>query len=199
MEMENKTTISESPESPQGSVGQFLWDLVKILLVALIIIVPFRMFIAEPFVVSGSSMVPNYHNKDYLIIDRISYRSNPPKRGDVIVLKYPKDTTQFFIKRIIGLPGEKISFDNGAVIITNAEHPNGWRLTEDYLPAGTETGGRTDPVTLGSGQYFVLGDNRTASSDSRVWGILPEDDIVGRVWLRVFPLGSFGFLKTPSY
>ena len=186
-------------QSVLASVGAFLFDLVKILIIALVIIIPFRMFVAEPFVVSGSSMLPNYHDKDYLIVDRISYRSRPPARGDVIVLKYPKDTSQFFIKRIIGLPGEKIRFAEGHVYIINAEHPDGWQLNEPYLPSQVETFSSPETITLGSGEYYVLGDNRTASSDSRVWGILPANDIVGRVWLRVFPLSRFLLIKTPSY
>ncbi len=115
MDNERNTNQSIENQSAFGAISSFIFDLVKILIIALVIIVPFRMFIAEPFVVSGSSMLPNYHNKDYLIIDRLSYRTGAPQRGDVIVLKYPKDTSQFFIKRIIGLPGEKIRFAGGHV------------------------------------------------------------------------------------
>lgn len=194
----NKNQIPSSPSATKA-IGSFIFDLIKILVVALIIIIPFRMFIAEPFVVSGSSMLPNFHDRDYLIIDRLSYHTASPQRGDVIVLKYPKDTSQFFIKRIIGLPGETVSFNQGHVIVTNDQHPDGWVLDEPYLPIQTETFGSPAPVHLGSGEYFVLGDNRTASSDSRVWGILPADDIVGRVWLRVFPASRYMHFTTPTY
>lgn len=193
----NKNTFENNSQSQ--SVGSFIWDLVKILIIAVIIIVPFRTFVAEPFVVSGSSMLPNYHNGDYLIIDRLSYITGVPKRGDVIVLKYPKDNTQFFIKRIIGLPGETVRLSQGHVVIINNEHPEGWQINEPYLSSAIETLGKTEPVTLGSSEYFVLGDNRTASSDSRVWGILPTDDIVGRVWARVYHFKEAGFIKTPTY
>jgi signal peptidase I len=201
--MDGNTNQTPAPQKPQeqsalSAIGSFIFDLVKILIVALIIIVPFRMFVAEPFVVSGSSMEPNFHDKDYLIVDRLTYRTSAPQRGDVIVLKYPKDTSQFFIKRIIGLPGDTISFSQGHVIITNSQYPGGWELNEPYLPSQTETFGGA-PVTLGAGEYFVLGDNRTASSDSRVWGILPADDIVGRVWLRVFPFSRYQHFTTPTY
>ncbi len=196
---QNKNQNVQTEQPPKQSTGAFVWDLVKILVLALIIIVPFRMFIAEPFVVSGSSMVPNFHNQDYLIVDRLSYHTHPPQRGDVIVLKYPKDPSQFFIKRIIGLPGEKVEFNQGHVIIVNSQYPEGLTLNESYLPSQVETFGAPGPFMLGSGEYYVLGDNRTASSDSRVWGILPSDDIVGRVWLRVFPLGAFQDFKTPLY
>lgn len=182
-----------------SAVKGFFWDLAKILGLSLIIIIPFRLFIAEPFVVSGSSMAPNFHNKDYLIIDRISYRRSEPQRGDVVVIKYPKDNRQYFIKRIIGLPGETLELKNGEVFIVSKEQPKGFIIQESYLLKNTQTLGKPGPITLGSGEYYVFGDNRTASSDSRVWGILPEKNIVGRVWLRVFPLGGLGFIKTPTY
>lgn len=186
-------------KSALKSAGLFVWDLVKIVIIAMVIIVPFRMLVAEPFVVSGSSMLPNFHNRDYLIIDRLSYRTHEPARGDVIVLRFPKDPSQFFIKRVIGLPGETVKIQQGYVIIYNSEHPEGLRLNEPYLASQTETVGSSEPLKLGSDEYFVLGDNRTASSDSRVWGILPRDDIVGRVWLRVYPFNTAGLVRTPSY
>lgn len=190
-ETQNKQTVPAS-SSPFKEFIIFIWDLIKIIVVALAIIIPFRAFVAEPFVVSGSSMVPNFHNKDYLIIERLSYKSHQPQRGDVIVLRYPKDPSQYFIKRIVGLPGEKIEFRQGHVVIYNDQEPQGQQLLEPYLSGQTETLGRPGPYSLGSGEYFVLGDNRMASSDSRDWGVLPKDDIVGKVWLRVLPLNAFG-------
>lgn len=188
------------PQTPNFDfVKTFFYDLFKIFAISLAVVIPFRLLIAEPFVVSGSSMVPNFHNKDYLIIDRLTYKTQEPKRGDVVVIKYPKDNRQYFIKRLIGLPGETIKLEAGKVIIVNQSHPQGWELKESYLPAGTPTLGRPGPYSLGSDEYFVLGDNRTASSDSRVWGILPAKNIVGRALLRVFPLKDFGLIKTPSY
>jgi signal peptidase I len=200
MENDGNQNQQQPENSSLKTAGAFIWDLVKILVIALIIIVPFRMFVAEPFVVSGSSMVPNFHNSDYLIIDRLSYLTGNPKRGDVIVLLYPKDTTQFFIKRVIGLPGDSISFNQGHVIITDSQYPNGFTLPESYLPNQAETFGQSGSIgPLGSDEYFVLGDNRTASSDSRVWGILPRNDIVGRVWVRVYPFSTASFIHTPTY
>ena len=192
---------SETKEqSPIKAAGVFIWDLVKIFIIALIIIVPFRIFVAEPFVVSGSSMLPNFHNHDYLIIDRFTYRSESPKRGDVIVMIFPKDNSQFFIKRVIGLPGDTVKFAQGKVMIYNAQNPTGFVLEENYLPKGVETISTTPSFgPLGSDEFFVLGDNRMASSDSRFWGILPRNDIVGKVWLRVYPFSTFGTFKTPSY
>ena len=198
-EIQNQNQEPQNHDSSLKTLGVFIWDLVKILIIAAVIIVPFRAFIAEPFVVSGSSMLPNFQNHDYLIVDRISYSFSSPKRGDVIVLLYPKDTSQFFIKRIIGLPGETVEFSQGHVIIVNSQYPQGLTINEPYLPSQVETFAANQKVTLGDGEYFVLGDNRTASSDSRVWGILPQNDIVGRVWTRVYPFSDFGFIKTPTY
>ncbi len=195
METQNHQNQNHNPES----VKSFIWDLVKIIAISLAIIIPFRLIIAEPFVVSGSSMLPNFHNRDYLIVNRITYTRSLPKRGDVIVMKYPKDNRQYFIKRIIGLPGESVSLENGQVKIRNANNPTGFVLEENYLPKDTPTLGKPGPTTLGSEEYFVLGDNRTASSDSRLWGILPKSDIVGKAWLRVFPFKDFGFIPSVSY
>ncbi len=195
----NQNQAPEKQTSPFKEIVLFFWDLVKIVIIALVIIIPFRWLVAEPFVVSGSSMVPNFHNKDYLIIDRISYTFSEPQRGDVVVLKFPKDTSQYFIKRIIGLPGEQVKFEQGGVVIVNKERSNGFKLKEPYLVSQGQTLGRSESVQLGSGEYYVLGDNRTASSDSRVWGILPKDDIVGKVWLRVFPISQFGWPSSPEY
>lgn len=196
---ENKNQPIENDGSLLRTAGAFIWDLVKILVLALVIIVPFRTFVAEPFVVSGSSMVPNFHNYDYLIIDRLSYLTGSPVRGDVVVLRFPKDPSQFFIKRIIGLPGETVKFQQSRVIIVNSSHPQGLVLDEPYLPSQTETVGLSQAATLGSNEYFVLGDNRPASSDSRVWGILPRSEIVGKVWAKVYPFSSAAFFHAPSY
>lgn len=182
-----------------GAIKAFFWDLFKIVAISLVIIIPFRLLVAEPFVVSGSSMAPNFQNKDYLIVDRLSYHRQKPQRGDVIVFKYPKDNRQYFIKRIIGLPGETVELAKGKVKIFNSDRPSGFELVETYLPAGTPTLGRSGALKLGSGEYLVLGDNRTASSDSRVWGVLPEKNIVGRAFIRIFPLDGFGLVKTPTY
>lgn len=191
-------TSSETTPEKNPSVGSFLWELARIMIIAFIVMVGFRYFVAEPFIVSGSSMVPNYHNREYLVINKMTYRFNEPARGDVIVFRYPKDISQFFIKRIIGLPGEKVKVENGKVYVYNAEHPEGSALNEPYLSNQDITFGKDETVTLGSDEYYVLGDNRLASSDSRVWGVLPKSDIVGTAWLRVFPMNSFGLTKFPK-
>ena len=188
----------ETPPEKNASVGSFLWELARIVVIAFIVMIGFRFFVAEPFIVSGSSMVPNFHNREYLVVNKIGYRFNEPQRGDVIVFKYPKDTSQYFIKRVIGLPGEKVKVENGRIYIYNAEHPNGSALEEPYLSNQDITFGKDELLTLGSEEYYVAGDNRLASSDSRVWGILPKHDIIGTAWLRVFPLNAFGSPDFPE-
>lgn len=202
MESPETNIKNESVLEEKSSVGGFFWDLLKIFIIAFIITAPFRLFVAEPFVVSGASMVPTFQDKDYLIVDRWTYRNSEVKRGDVIVFKYPKDTSQYFIKRIIGLPGETVKIEKGHVVIINSDNPEGFTLPEDYLPKSTQTlgiAGRTGQQVLGSDEYFVLGDNRNASSDSRMWGILPKDDIIGRAFLRVLPFNHFGVIRGVNY
>ena len=197
---ENKVivTSTETPPEKTPSVGSFLWELSRIVVVAFVIMVGFRYFVAEPFIVSGSSMVPNFHNREYLVVNKIGYKFNEPQRGDVIVFRYPKDTSQYFIKRVIGLPGEKVQVENGKVYVYNDEHPQGTLVDEPYLSNQDITFGKDDTVSLGSDEFYVLGDNRLASSDSRVWGVLPRHDIVGTAWLRVFPLNAFGSPSSPE-
>ncbi len=182
------------------SVALFAWDLAKVFIMAFVLVwLIIRPFIAEPFVVSGSSMVPNFHNREYLIVQKISYRLHEPERGDVIVFRYPQDPEQYFIKRIIGLPGESVLVDQGKVTIFNKVHPDGIVLDEQYLPNQNVTLGKLEPVKVGEDQFYVLGDNRLQSSDSRVWGLLPKFDMVGKVFLRVLPLRLFGVIKHYTY
>lgn len=153
-----------------------------------------RFFIAAPYVVQGTSMEPTFDNWHYLIIDRISYRLGEPQRGDVIVLNLPQDPSRSLIKRIIGLPGETVMLSPHSVTIKNTAHPNGFVLNESYLDPSNAGGMSTMSITLNSEQYFVLGDNRRVSADSRQWGALPRKDIVGRVILRLFPLTAIGVM-----
>ncbi len=193
---------NQQPPKREGrafaALGLFILDLLKVLIIALVIVLPIRYFVAQPFVVSGSSMQPNFHDGEYLIIDELSYHTGNPERGDIIVFKYPKDTSEYFIKRVIGLPGERVVIKEGHVYIYNAANPNGMELDETYLPAGTETLVDTDR-TLGDDEFFVLGDNRPASSDSRFWGPVPRSDIVGRVVLRAYPFNVFSTFSHITY
>ena len=177
----------------------FIWEITKIVIIALLIVVPIRYFIFQPFFVKGQSMEPNFENNDYLIVDEISYRFRVPQRGEVIVFKNPQNPFQRYIKRIIGLPGETVEIEDGKVIISKDSET--WVLDESaYLPPASQT----DPkgfkiLTLGQDQYFVLGDNRTNSADSRSWGALPEDEIIGRVFFRAWPITAFAKIEAPQY
>jgi signal peptidase I len=176
----------------------FIWEIVKIVVISLVIVIPIRYFLIQPFFVKGQSMEPNFDDGQYLIVDEISYRLHQPERGDVIVFKYPNDPSQYYIKRIIGLPGETVEVVGGGIIVYNDQYPHGLVLDEEkYLDAVKTMGDMK--ITLESGQYFVLGDNRSASSDSRRWGPLDKGFIVGRVWVRVWPFDKANVFATPNY
>ncbi len=180
-------------ENQKKSNWQSFWELVRFALIAIAIVVPIRIFIAQPFIVSGSSMVPTFENGQYLVVDEISYLLGTPKRDDVVVFRNPNDTKVFFIKRIIGLPGETVDVKSSEnqVIITNKEHPNGFKLNQSFI---VNTGGIDAHMTLENDQYFVMGDNRPASSDSRYWGSVPKNLLIGRVFLRLLPFNKIGIL-----
>lgn len=161
-------------------------EFIKFSLVVVVIVVFVRTFIAQPFIVSGTSMVPTFQNSNYLIIDELSYRFEEPKRGDVIIFHPPKDPSVYYIKRIIGIPGDTVSISNGVVTITNSENPTGLKLSEPYITKDNPKDSTNIVVT--DGQYFVMGDNRPASYDSRGWGLLPKKNISGRAIFRLFPL-----------
>lgn len=177
----------------------FVFEVLKITVITLAIILPVRYFLMQPFFVKGASMEPNFDDGQYLIIDELSYRLREPVRGEVVVFHYPADPSQYFIKRIIGLPGETVEVGSGQVKIINSEHPLGFVLDESkYLPAAISTYGDVKQA-LGQGEYFVLGDNRSASFDSRRWGILPRQNITGRAWLRAWPPQSAKVFAAPEY
>ena len=157
-----------------------------------------RFFVAAPYVVSGASMEPNFDNWHYLIIDRVSYDVGDPQRGDVIVFDLPQEGGRSLIKRVIGLPGETVVLKGQSVTVINDAHPKGFVLDEPYLDPANLTGSNDMRVTLSADEYFVLGDNRRVSADSRIWGTLPREDIVGRVFLRLFPLSGISIVPGES-
>jgi len=168
----------------------FIWEIAKIVAISLAIIIPIRYYLIQPFFVRGASMEPNFNDGQYLVINEIGYRFNNPERGDVIVFKYPLDPSQYYIKRIVGLPGETIKIKDSYLSVYNPEFPEGKILDESYyLPEGRITRGDI-VIELDNDEYYVLGDNRSASSDSRQWGPLKKDNIIGRVWLRAWPFDS---------
>lgn len=181
---------SFSPDTPKKSDASLFGYAVFALGLALVI----RFFIATPFIVSGASMENTFQNYDYLIIDRLSYHFEQPQRGDVVVFGLPQEPSRDLIKRVIGLPGETVDLHDGSVTIINTEHPEGVTLAEPYLTAANLGGSTGMKVTLSADQYFVLGDNRKVSADSRLWGTLPRQDIIGRVLVRLFPFNMLGVL-----
>lgn len=185
--------ISETPtQNIPVKEESLMREIIRFSFYALIIVLPIRMFIAQPFIVSGASMETTFSTGQYLIVDQLTYHFEEPLRGDVIVFRYPKDPSKFFIKRIIGMPGDTIHIEGSEVTITNEENPEGMKLDEEYVHSMRPTSTITE--VLGEGEYFVMGDNRDASSDSRAWGVLQRDKIVGRALIRLFPLTEIGVL-----
>jgi len=174
-------------EKEKGTFKDFLF----ITIISLLIVFIVRTFIAQPFVVSGASMEPTFHTGEYLIVDQLSYRFHNPERGDVIVFKYPVIPSRFFIKRIIGLPGETIKVDGEEVFIKKPGEEEYKLLMEDYIEFPKNS---FIEETLADDEYFVMGDNRLASLDSRVWGPLQEDFIIGKALVRLFPVNKIDFL-----
>ncbi|MEI6304568.1 MAG: signal peptidase I [Candidatus Taylorbacteria bacterium] len=189
--MEPNMTITE-----QNRIWNSVKEWIQVIVIALVISLPIRFFIAEPFIVNGASMDPTFSTGQFLIVDRISYRFENPSRGDVIVFKYPNDPKIYYIKRIIGLPGETLTMKDGEITVTNPldsafteKYPNGLTLDEQYI-AGIHKSHDTMTTTLGENSFFVMGDNRLQSSDSRAWGSLDRDLIVGKPIIRLLPPGA---------
>jgi signal peptidase I len=187
-----KPQLEAVTETMVASTEHPLAEIVRFSLIAILIVVPIRMFIAQPFIVSGASMETTFHTGEYLIVDQLSYYFRTPARGEVIIFRYPRDPSKYFIKRIIGEPGDTVTIENGIVSISNKANPDGFDLKESYA--------KTTPLApklvekLGEREYFVMGDNRPESSDSRSWGVLQEERIVGRAWVRLFPPSVLDYL-----
>ena len=189
----NEHTTPEHEETSGHAKREpgFFRELFRLSIIAILIVAPIRIFIAQPFIVQGASMEPTFENGQYLIVDQISYRFEEPERGDVIIFRYPRDPSKFFIKRVIGLPGETIEINGSTVsVYTGSEDKR--TLNEFYIPEM-----RANTVlaeSLGENEYFVMGDNRDHSSDSRMWGVLNRDLIIGRAFLRLLPVNEASVL-----
>lgn len=170
---------------PESNRESFLKEVLSFGAIALLIVLPIRIFIAQPFVVSGPSMEPTFRNGEYLIVDQATYHFENPQRGDVVIFRYPKDTSKYFIKRVVGLPGETLRIIGDRVSVTQ-KNGNTIEIPEPYV-ANKGNGGDLE-ITLEEGDYFVMGDNRPASSDSRAWGVVPREDMIGRALVRLFPV-----------
>jgi signal peptidase I len=172
-----------------------VFEVAETIVIAVVAVFIVRSFIAQPFLVSGSSMEPGFANGNYLLVDELTYHFRNPERGEVVVFKYPNDPGSFFIKRIIGLPGETVEMTADRLTI---ENDGGSRILDE--PYALEGGSSADfRKTLGSGEYFVMGDNRDFSFDSRSWGPLPEKDLVGVVRFRLWPFNEAMAFSAPSY
>lgn len=202
---------SKDNDSNQASqeVGGFLMEIVKVFILAVIIILPIRVFLFQPFFVQGASMEPNFHNGEYLLINEWGYKhtnigfaSDPLmsvkpfrdlNRSDVVVFRYPKNPSVFYVKRVVGLPGETITLEKGQIRIS-LEDGSSYVLDESpYIPDSVHTEGG-QMVTLGEDEYFVMGDNREHSNDSRSWGPVSKEFIIGKVFVRMWPLDHFGLI-----
>lgn len=195
--------VVDDLDSPPSSLLKeallFLWEIVKVIIISLAIIVPIRYFLVQPFYVKGASMEPNFHDHEYLIVDQISYRFRDIQRGDVVVFRYHKDPREFFIKRVIGLPGETVIIRNNKVYIYNSRNTEGQAMHESYLPEDIENIGNVTQK-IEKGEYFLMGDNRSESLDSRVFGPVNRKNIVGRVFFRGWPLNKLQlYFENPTY
>lgn len=179
-------------------VGSFFLDLIEVVVMAMAIFVVVYLFLFQPHSVEGGSMLPNFHSKEYILTDKVSYRFGQPQRGDVIIFKAPRNEEYEYIKRIVGLPNEQIKISEGKVYINNQ------LLNEAYLPPDLLTrpgffASEGKAVAIPPDQYFVLGDNRLHSSDSRDWGPVPQQNIVGKAWFRYWPADKLGIIPEPKY
>jgi signal peptidase I len=188
--MNDKSEIPTNKEDTKEKKPSFFKEFIKFAFIALIVVVPIRVFIAQPFIVSGSSMYPTFESGEYLIVDQISYNFNEPKRGDVIVFKFPDNPSKYFIKRIIGLPGETVILSGNTTKIIPVDGEE-FILKEPYVQ---EKQPDSERFVLEEDEYFVMGDNRDASLDSRSWGPLTEDGIVGRAYTRLLPINKIDYL-----
>ena len=178
--------IDEPKNQSKSWIKSFLVEVFKFALIIIFVIIPFRIFVAQPYIVSGESMSPTFADGDYLIVDQLTYRLRDPHRGDVIILHPPHTEGTYFTKRVIGLPGETVSINQGNVTIIKADGTKE-PLNETYIKLPKY---ETANFSVPQDSYFVMGDNRAGSYDSRAWGVLERDKVAGRPFLRLFPLKS---------
>ena len=193
----NEENLQSEPPL-KNEVVAFFWETVKIVIISLVIILPIRYWLVQPFFVKGASMESNFEDGDYIFVDELSYNFGHPTRGDVVIFRYPLDQSQYFIKRVIGLPGETVEIKNNTVTIYNPQHPTGYDLAEPYLDKGQQTLG-TLKVKLDDNEYYVLGDNRLQSSDSRRWGPVNRTLITGRAFIRLWPFSRVANIQHIVY
>lgn len=169
-----------------------LWEVLEVVLIATITVFLIRAFIVQPFLISGSSMIDTFHDGDYVLVDELTYRFKEPERGDVVVFRYPLNPRLFYIKRVIGIEGDLVEVNRGKVII------NGKELQEPYLKEDMSTSGNV-LLNIDKGYFFAMGDNRIGSYDSRNFGPVPKDNIIGVVRVRLLPFASAKIFERPVY
>lgn len=197
--MDNLEQSEEQLVEKDTSFKTFIFETIKVIVVSLIIVVPIRAYVVQPFYVDGASMEPNFFDGEYLIVDEISYRLEEPLRGDIVVFHPPTNNKVFYIKRILGLPGETVIITGGKISIIGRDGQE-LKISENYLDNNYQmTEDDNYQVTLNDQEYFVLGDNRKNSLDSRKIGPIKRDEIRGRVLLRAFPFNRFGLMEKPVY
>ncbi|MFH1854811.1 MAG: signal peptidase I [bacterium] len=195
-ELNEKEPEKEDKKLTIGSVLLSFFDFLKTIIIIVILAALIRQFLIQPFIVDGQSMEPNFQNNDYLITDKISYRLHAPQRGEAIIFHPPDNPSVNYLKRITGVPGDTIEVKNGEVFV------NSKKIVEPYVSSGEKTKTPSNDeikVTLKSDEYFVLGDNRDHSRDSREIGPIPKENIVSRIWLRLFPLNAIGAPAAQHY
>lgn len=179
-------------------VGSFFLDLIETVVIALAIFVIIYLFLFQPHQVRGNSMYPNFYDGEYILTDKVSYRLRDPKRGEVIIFQAPRNQEYDYIKRVVGLPGESIRIDQNKILVNN-EILNEVYLPEIYATSPGSFLGSTQGLVIPEDQYFVLGDNRSQSSDSREWGLVPKENIIGKAWLRYWPTERLGVIPEVDY
>lgn len=183
---------------------RFFLDIIETIVVALAIFVIIYLFLVQPHQVNGNSMWPNFLDGEYLLTDKFSYRINDPNRGDVIIFqapagaRCPKEMQCDFVKRIVALPHETVTIQEGKVSVDSTLLSERY-LTEDQSLETAAPGNEPFIYGLGEDEYFVLGDNRGHSSDSRAWGPVPRENIVGRAWVRYWPPQRIGLIAEAAY
>lgn len=180
-------------------VGTFFLDIIETIVIALAIFVVVYLFLVQPHQVKGQSMFPKFHDGEYILTNKVSYRLHPPQRGDVVVFKSPNNAEVDFIKRIVAVPSEQVKIMSGKVFINGSELDESNYLPADYVTNAGAFARENQEVTVPEEKYFVIGDNRGHSSDSREWGFVPIKDIVGKAWLRYWPIDRLGIVPHEKY
>ncbi len=195
IDLQNKepaeNTNLEVKKANNSKLNQIISTL-KYIFIALVIVIPIRTYVAQPFIVQGNSMYPTLHTHEYLIVDETVKLTQNYKRGDVVILHYPNDPSRYFVKRVIGLPGETVTFNGTQATITGPTHKEPLILNEPYV---AESQKKSDYLTrtLSNDEFFVCGDNRSQSSDSRIWGPVPREYMDGRALIRLFPFSTISY------